>query len=63
MDNNEICIYKNIFPNDMNKFTFGTREMNKLLDDTLMNKYPFASETLMELAGLAIAQVSNKILK
>ena len=47
----------------MKKITFGTREMNKLLDDTLMSKYPFASETLMELAGLAIAQVSNKILK
>ena len=47
----------------MNKITFGTRELNKILDDTLMTKYPFASETLMELAGLAIAQISNKILK
>jgi NAD(P)H-hydrate epimerase len=37
--------------------------MNALLDSTLMDKYHFPSETLMELAGLAIAQVTNKILK
>lgn len=47
----------------MRKFTFGTRELNKLLDDTLMDKYHFASETLMELAGLAVAQVAHRILK
>ena len=47
----------------MRKITFGTRELNKLLDDTLMEKYSFASETLMELAGLAVAQVAQKILK
>ena len=47
----------------MKKFSYGTREMNKLLDDVLMNKYSFASETLMELAGVAVAQVSHKILK
>ena len=28
-----------------------------------MNKYSFASETLMELAGVAVAQVSHQILK
>jgi hypothetical protein len=33
--------------NKMKKITFGTRELNKLLDDTLMTKYTFASETLM----------------
>jgi NAD(P)H-hydrate epimerase len=37
--------------------------MNTLLDSTLMDKYKFPSETLMELAGLAIAQITNKILK
>lgn len=46
----------------MNKITFGTRELNKLLDDTLMGKYHFPSETLMEIAGLAVAQVANLIL-
>ncbi len=46
----------------MRKITFGTREMNKLLDDTLMVKYMFPSETLMELAGLAVAQVAHSIL-
>lgn len=46
----------------MKKITFGTRELNKLLDDTLMSKYPFASETLMEIAGLAVAQLSHAIL-
>jgi len=47
----------------MKKFTYGTRELNQLLDETLMNKYSFASETLMELAGLAVAQVTHRILK
>lgn len=28
-----------------------------------MNKYPFPSETLMEIAGLAVAQVTHLILK
>ena len=46
----------------MKKITFGTREMNRILDDTLMNKHQFASETLMELAGVAVAQVAHKIL-
>jgi NAD(P)H-hydrate repair Nnr-like enzyme with NAD(P)H-hydrate epimerase domain len=45
----------------MKKITFGSRELNKLLDDTLMNKYVFPSETLMEIAGLAIAQLSHQI--
>ena len=36
--------------------------MNTLLDATLMDKYKFPSETLMELAGLAIAQITHKIL-
>ena len=47
----------------MKKFTYGTRELNQLLDETLMNKYSFASETLMELAGLAVSQVTHRILK
>ena len=47
----------------MKKWTYGSRELNKLLDETLMNKYSFASETLMELAGLAVAQVAHKILR
>lgn len=47
----------------MKKITFGTRELNKLLDDTLMSKYTFSSETLMEIAGIAVAQVSDLILK
>lgn len=47
----------------MKKITFGTRELNKLLDDTLMSKYTFSSETLMEIAGIAVAQVSALILK
>jgi NAD(P)H-hydrate repair Nnr-like enzyme with NAD(P)H-hydrate epimerase domain len=46
----------------MKKITFGSRELNRLLDDTLMDKYRFASETLMELAGLAVAQVAHLIL-
>jgi len=46
----------------MKQITFGNRQLNKLLDDTLMHKYHFASETLMELAGLAVAQVANLIL-
>ena len=46
----------------MRRITFGTRELNKLLDDTLMQKYRFASETLMELAGLAVAQVAHRLL-
>jgi NAD(P)H-hydrate repair Nnr-like enzyme with NAD(P)H-hydrate epimerase domain len=46
----------------MKKVTFGSRELNKLLDDTLMGKYRFPSETLMEIAGLAVAQVANLIL-
>jgi NAD(P)H-hydrate repair Nnr-like enzyme with NAD(P)H-hydrate epimerase domain len=46
----------------MKNITFGSRQINKLLDDTLMNKYHFASETLMELAGLAVAQVANLLL-
>ncbi len=37
--------------------------MNTLLDSTLMDKYRFPSETLMELAGLAIAQVTHSLLK
>ncbi len=49
--------------NMMKKISFGTREMNKLLDDTLMVKYMFPSETLMEIAGLAVAQVAHSILK
>ena len=44
------------------KITFGSRELNKLLDDTLMNVHSFPSETLMEIAGLSIAQVTNLIL-
>ena len=47
----------------MKNITFATREVNKLLDDTLMNKYKFPSETLMEIAGIAISQVANLILK
>lgn len=47
----------------MRKFTYGTRELNKLLDETLMDKHGFASETLMELAGVAVAQVAHRILK
>lgn len=47
----------------MRKFTFGSRELNKLLDDTLMEKYGFASETLMELAGVAVAQVAHRLLR
>ena len=47
----------------MKKITFATRELNKLLDETLMDKHHFASETLMELAGLAAAQVANSILR
>jgi hypothetical protein len=31
----------------MRKITYGTRELNKLIDDTLMLKYTFLSETLM----------------
>lgn len=46
----------------MKAITFGSRELNKLLDDTLMSKYSFPSETLMEIAGIAVAQVSNIIL-
>lgn len=46
----------------MKKVTFGSRELNKLLDDTLMGKYHFPSETLMEIAGLAVAQVANLVL-
>ena len=45
----------------MKKITFASRELNKLLDDTMMNKYLFPSETLMEIAGLAIAQLAHKI--
>lgn len=47
----------------MKKFTFATRELNQLLDDTLMKKYTFLSETLMELAGIAVAQVAHNLLK
>jgi NAD(P)H-hydrate epimerase len=47
----------------MKGVTYGSRQLNKLLDDTLMEKHHFASETLMELAGLAVAQVAHKILK
>ena len=47
----------------MKKISFGTREMNKLLDDRIMVKYMFPSETLMEIAGLAVAQVAHSILK
>jgi NAD(P)H-hydrate epimerase len=47
----------------MKKITFATRELNKLLDETLMDKHHFASETLMELAGLAAAQVAHSILR
>lgn len=47
----------------MRKFTYGTRELNKLLDETLMDKHGFASETLMELAGVAVAQVAHRVLK
>lgn len=46
----------------MKSITFGSRELNKLLDETLMNKYNFLSETLMEIAGISIAQVSDLIL-
>lgn len=46
----------------MKGITFGTRELNKLLDDTLMSKYSFLSETLMEIAGISVAQVSDLIL-
>jgi len=47
----------------MKKITFATREINKLLDEKLMDKHHFASETLMELAGLASAQVAHSILR
>ena len=47
----------------MKKITFGSRELNKLIDDTLMNKYSFPSETLMEIAGLTIAQLAHFILQ
>lgn len=47
----------------MKKITFGTRELNQLLDDTLMKKYSFPSETLMEIAGIAVAQVADLILR
>jgi NAD(P)H-hydrate epimerase len=47
----------------MKKITFGTRELNQLLDDTLMKKHLFPSETLMEIAGLAVAQVAHLILR
>ncbi len=46
----------------MKNITFGTRELNRLLDDTLMSKYTFPSETLMEIAGLAVAQISHIVL-
>ena len=46
----------------MKKISFGSREMNRLLDDTLMLKYKFPSETLMEIAGLAVAQVVHRLL-
>lgn len=47
----------------MRKITYGTRELNKLIDDTLMLKYTFLSETLMQIAGISIAQVSHIILQ
>lgn len=47
----------------MRKITYATREVNKLLDETLMDKHHFPSETLMELAGLAAAQVAHSILR
>ena len=47
----------------MRKITYGTRELNKLIDDTLMLKYTFPSETLMQIAGISIAQVSHIILQ
>ena len=47
----------------MKKITFGSRELNKLIDDTLMNKYSFPSETLMEIAGLTIAHLTHSLLQ
>lgn len=46
----------------MKNFTYATRELNKQLDDTMMKKYSFLSETLMEISGIAIAQVAHQIL-
>jgi NAD(P)H-hydrate epimerase len=46
----------------MRKLTFGSRELNQLLDQALMEKHGFPSETLMELAGLAAAQVADRLL-
>lgn len=43
--------------------TFGSRELNKLLDDTLMLRESFASETLMEIAGLSVAQFAHIVLQ
>jgi hydroxyethylthiazole kinase-like uncharacterized protein yjeF len=40
-----------------------TREQNTKLDELLMGKYSFLSETLMELAGLAVAQVTHQLAK
>lgn len=38
-----------------------TREQNAKLDELLMGKYSFLSETLMEIAGLAVAQVTHQL--
>lgn len=38
-----------------------SREQNTKLDELLMGPYGFLSETLMELAGVAVAQVSHQL--
>lgn len=45
----------------LKKVCYLTREQNTKLDELLMGKYSFLSETLMELAGLAVAQVTHQL--
>lgn len=45
----------------LQKLVYATKQQNAQLDELLMGKYGYLSETLMELAGVAIAQAVHQV--